>query len=81
MEFANEKLIMASNVGGMREIIINGKTGVLFQPDSVDALKSAINNVLVSDNIQTMIDNACLLCEKYLILWKKSNAIKYRKCL
>ena len=72
-----EKLIMASNVGGMREIIINGKTGVLFQPDSVDALKSAINNVLVSDNIQTMIDNAKLYVKKHRS-WQ-SNAIKYKE--
>ena len=53
-----EKLIMASNVGGMREIIMDGKTGILFQSDSVEAIKSAINNVLVSENTHTITDNA-----------------------
>lgn len=72
-----EKLIMASNVGGMREIIIDGKTGVLFQPDSVEAIKSAINNVLVSDNIQTIIDNAKLYVKQNRS-WQ-SNAIKYKE--
>ncbi len=72
-----EKLIMASNVGGMREIIIDSKTGILFQPDSVEALKSAINNVLVSDNIQTMIDNAKIYVKKHRS-WQ-SNAIKYKE--
>ena len=72
-----EKLIMASNVGGMREIIINGKTGVLFQSDSVEAIKSAINHVLVSENIQTIIDNAKLYVKQYRS-WQ-SNAIKYKE--
>ena len=72
-----EKLIMASNVGGMREIIMDGKTGILFQSDSVEAIKSAINNVLVSENTHTITDNAKLYVKKHRS-WQ-SNAIKYKE--
>ncbi|MGE0385218.1 MAG: glycosyltransferase family 4 protein [Gammaproteobacteria bacterium] len=34
--------MIATNVGGNREIVLDGKTGVLIQPGDVDALSSAI---------------------------------------
>jgi len=40
--------VVASNAGGLAEIIQNSKTGVLVQPDNVDDLASALTDLLQS---------------------------------
>lgn len=40
------RLLMASNVGGHRELIRDGETGFLFPPDDADALAAAVRTVL-----------------------------------
>ena len=39
-----QKLIMASDIGGMREIIKNNKTGLLFKSDSVEEIQGVVLN-------------------------------------
>ena len=39
---AQGKLVAASDVGGHRELIADGETGTLFEPDSPDALAGAV---------------------------------------
>ena len=39
---ASRRLVMASNVGGHRELIRDGQTGVLFQAGSVDSLSDTL---------------------------------------
>jgi glycosyltransferase involved in cell wall biosynthesis len=39
---AQEKLVAASNVGGHRELIEDGVTGTLFQPDDPGAAAAAL---------------------------------------
>mgnify|MGYP001548632597 CR=1 FL=1 len=39
---AQEKLVLASDVGGHRELIVSGKTGYLFPPDDPQALAAAV---------------------------------------
>ena len=70
------KLIMASNIGGMREIIEDNRTGILFEPDSVDSIKSAILDILNKKDINRIIENALLYVKKKRS-WK-SNAVKYK---
>jgi len=50
-----QKLIMASDIGGMREIIKNNKTGLLFKSDSVEEIQKAILNVLERKDIETLV--------------------------
>lgn len=42
---ANEKLVLATDIGGHRELIEDGVTGVLFPPDNAAALADLIENV------------------------------------
>ncbi len=42
---AQEKLVAASDVGGHRELIADGETGTLFEPDSPDALAQAVGDL------------------------------------
>jgi glycosyltransferase involved in cell wall biosynthesis len=46
---AMEKPIIASNIGGSNETIINNKTGFLFEPGNSEALSKKIIEVLSSD--------------------------------
>ena len=70
------KLIMASNIGGMREIIENEKTGILFKPDSIEAIKSTILSVLNKNNLANIVNNALIYVENNRS-WRM-NAIKYK---
>jgi PEP-CTERM/exosortase A-associated glycosyltransferase len=51
---AQGRLLLASDVGGHRELIENGRTGYLFCPDDAEALASAVRRVL---------DNRAQWCE------------------
>jgi PEP-CTERM/exosortase A-associated glycosyltransferase len=43
---AQGKLVVASNIGGHREMIRDGETGILFPPDSAEAIANAISRLL-----------------------------------
>ena len=45
-----KKLIIASNIGGIRELIQHNKTGVLIEPTNVDNLYKSIKWVLENKN-------------------------------
>ena len=55
---AYRKLVIASDVGGMQELIKNEKTGFLFKAESESALKKIIIDVLKNKKINVVIDNA-----------------------
>ncbi len=50
------KLVIASNVGGLAEIISHNKTGILVPAGSVDALVSAIEFIITNENIRNDIE-------------------------
>ncbi len=43
---AQQRLVAASNVGGHRELITHGQTGVLFEPDDPVACADALNELI-----------------------------------
>jgi glycogen synthase len=45
---AQGRIVMASDVGGHRELIADGRTGFLFPPDDPDALAAAVGRVIDS---------------------------------
>ncbi len=45
---AQGKLVAASDVGGHRELIADGETGTLFEPDSPDALAQAVSDLFAA---------------------------------
>ena len=55
---AYKKLVIASDVGGMKELIKNDKTGILFKSGDCSALEKALHKVLVRDDLNDIIDNA-----------------------
>lgn len=71
-----KKLIMASNIGGMREIIDHNSTGILFEPNSVESIESAILDVLNKNDVNSIVENAINYVKKKRS-WQ-SNAVKYK---
>ena len=54
------KALIASNVGGHRELIRHGQTGILFEPGVVSALKDALDSLLDSPELRhTLGQQAC----------------------
>ena len=74
---AYKKLVLASDVGGMKELIKDGVNGILFKADSVDELENGINEVLKRDNLKNITENAY----KYIIKDRNwcHNAKLYKK--
>ena len=74
---AYKKLVIASDVGGMKELIKDGENGILFKSDSVFELEKVINDILKKAKISDIKENAY----KY-ILKKRSwfeNAKLYKR--
>lgn len=49
---AQEKVFVASNVGGHRELVIDGETGILFKADDIDALVVAVESLMKDKALQ-----------------------------
>lgn len=49
---AQRRVFVASNVGGHRELVQDGKTGVLFKADDVEALEQCVRRVLSDPALQ-----------------------------
>lgn len=48
--FSYYKPVIASNVGGLSDVVVPGKTGLLFEPENIDSLASALTLVMESDD-------------------------------
>jgi len=52
-----KKVVMASNIGGITELLEHNKTAILFEPDSEDAIYNSIIKVLKNNNFDLLIEN------------------------
>ncbi|MFN3301252.1 MAG: glycosyltransferase, partial [Sediminibacterium sp.] len=58
--------IVASDVGGISEAIIHGKTGLLVKPGDINALAEAINSYLSDEQFTiNIIKNALEMANKF----------------
>jgi glycosyltransferase involved in cell wall biosynthesis len=74
---AYKKLVIASDVGGMKELITDKTTGILFEHDSVESLEKEIRSIITKGVDEEIITKAYnfILNEKSWI----SNARTYNK--
>jgi glycosyltransferase involved in cell wall biosynthesis len=49
--YACGKPVVASEVGGLRDLVKNGETGLLFKPEDVKQLAERISNILNDDKM------------------------------
>ncbi|MCP5346802.1 MAG: glycosyltransferase, exosortase A system-associated [Gammaproteobacteria bacterium] len=74
---AQGRLVVASDVGGHKELIRNGETGILFEAGRQEALVEAVNSLLERrDDWQSMRDNGRAFVEQERT-WQSSVA-RYR---
>jgi glycosyltransferase involved in cell wall biosynthesis len=45
------KPVIASNIGGLQDLALHGKTGLLFEPANVNALASCIKTLLTEEEL------------------------------
>ena len=55
---AYKKLVLASDVGGMKELIKDNINGILFKSGSLAELEKALIKILDRDDLNEIIDNA-----------------------
>jgi glycosyltransferase involved in cell wall biosynthesis len=49
--YACGKAVIASKVGGLKDLVINGETGLLFEPENVKQLAESIFNLLNGNEV------------------------------
>lgn len=52
---AQQKIFVASDVGGHRELIKNGETGILFKADNICSFVTSVNTLLGSKKLQSTL--------------------------
>jgi len=55
---SNQTAVIATNLTGINEVVIDGETGVLVEQRDVQGLKDAITNLLVDDKTRTRLQLA-----------------------
>ena len=76
-----EKAIVASNTGGIPEIVESGKTGLLVPPKNLDEISKAINLLLADETLRTKLGKEAKknverfdvkkIANKYISLYKE----------
>jgi PEP-CTERM/exosortase A-associated glycosyltransferase len=69
------KAVIASNIGGHRELIRDGETGILFPAGDAGALASAIERLLLDQNLRTAIARRGRDWVRQEHPWEKTTAI------
>jgi len=74
---AYKKLVVASDVGGMKELIKNGENGILFESGSIYDLEKVISRISDKEDWKNIVENAY----KYIIKERSwfENAKLYNK--
>jgi len=64
---ASGRPVIASNVGGLSELIVNGETGLLVEPGDEDSIGEAIEKLLEDKNLRLKLGNNArkIIEEKY----------------
>jgi glycosyltransferase involved in cell wall biosynthesis len=71
--------IIATTVGGIPEVIKNGKEGILISPEDPETLAQAINNLLENEELQEKLSQAAYekVREKYSIEAYSTNMLDF----
>lgn len=72
---AMSKVLVASDVGGHREIIHNNETGILFPAGNVHALARLLEHLLINDNLCKALGKQGNIWVKEKHTWDKTTAL------
>lgn len=71
---AQRKVFVASDVGGHRELVEDGVTGLLFEADNLDALAAAVQRLMSSPDLQEELQERGLAFVRDHRNWRNSVA-------
>lgn len=54
--------VVGADIGGIPELIDNGKTGLLFTPNNVEEFENAIKSIVENDKLADEMSRNCLAC-------------------
>lgn len=82
---AMSRAVVGSDLGGQREVIVSGKTGILIQPGHVGALADAISELLRMDRLERETMGAAArerICQTYTTAsLQRATLAEYEKLL
>jgi glycosyltransferase involved in cell wall biosynthesis len=67
--FANGRPVIASEVGGISEVVVSGANGLLVQPGNAAALADAIEHVLNSDVVWNQLREGAERTARTVLNW------------
>ena len=70
-----KKPLIASDIGGHRELIKDGETGFLFEPGNVEALSSAMKRILIDRELAEQLANQGHMWVKGQRAWEKTTSV------
>tara|TARA_B100000767_G_scaffold271246_1_gene296475 strand:+ start:1748 stop:2950 length:1203 start_codon:yes stop_codon:yes gene_type:complete len=60
-----KKVVMASNIGGIRELLEHNQTAILFKPNSESAIYNSIVKAINNNNLELLIKNSLKYASKH----------------
>ena len=71
--------VVASNMGGIPEVVINKVTGILVDPNSVDSLVNALSELIKSRDLREKYGDAGRVFVKENYKWNKKVQMQIRE--
>jgi starch synthase len=65
------KPVIASRVGGIPEIVVDGETGIMVEPDDPDALATALRNLIDDPSLRAQMGRAGYQRAVHQFTWEK----------
>jgi glycosyltransferase involved in cell wall biosynthesis len=72
---AHGRPVVASAVGGLRDLVVDGETGLLVQPRDVPALRAALDRLLADRELRRELGAAGRERARQLCSWERVTAL------
>jgi glycosyltransferase involved in cell wall biosynthesis len=69
--FAGRRFVVASDVGGLADVIHDGRNGILVSPGEVDQLASVLTEVSANASLRARLSNGAALTAKTEMNWSR----------
>jgi glycosyltransferase involved in cell wall biosynthesis len=72
---AHGRPVVASAVGGLRDLVVDGETGMLVPPGDVPALRAALERLLADPSLRRRLGEAARDRARKILSWERSAAL------
>lgn len=71
--------VVAADSGGIKEVIVQGKTGILVKPKDTEALRKALENLVKNKELRQQLGRNLSIQVKKKFNWQKASGELYRE--